>query len=330
VGDSLLPPGNQVAFRGNTASLAVIRGDLRRCNADLSLAWRLFAYPRRGAALATRATLMSRLVGWLSWLGRSELQAGRTVAQLGDHVPYTLTLRNDGPGIVVGASVSNTLPANTALVDGPHGGASYDPALRRITWSGDLGPGAAVTFTYRVSLLSGTAHNAIHSTADVSLGEQGFQFRRQANLRIAAPDLSASYLTVSPGSAAPTRATAGSSSMVTIILVVRNDGLDDALVASVDNPLPWPLRLITGTLSSGGVGTPTELPTENRILWQGKVAVGVPVTLTYRAIAPSVLEQGIWLYNAARLEDGLGGLGARGVALRRAAPLVLSHRCQEW
>jgi hypothetical protein len=38
----------------------------------------------------------------------------------------------------------------------------------------------------------------------------------------------------------------------------------------------------------------------------------VPVTLTYRAIAPSVLEQGIWLYNAARLEDGFGGAWERG------------------
>jgi uncharacterized repeat protein (TIGR01451 family) len=234
------------------------------------------------------------------------------VAQLGDHVPYTLTLRNDGPGIVVGASVSNTLPAGAALVDGPHGGASYDPAQRRITWTGDLESGAAVTFTYRLSLTSGAAYDAIHSTADVSLSEQGLQFRRQASLRIAAPDLSASYLTVSPGSATPTRPAAGSSSIVTVILVVRNDGLDDALVASVDNPLPWPLRLITGTLSSGGVGTPTELPTENRILWQGKVAMGMPATLTYRAIAPSVLEQGIWLYNAARLEDGLGGAWERG------------------
>jgi hypothetical protein len=198
------------------------------------------------------------------------------------------------------------------LADGPHGGANYDSAQRRITWTGDLAPGAAVTFTYRLSLLNGTAHNASYSTADIALGEQGLQFRRRASLRIAAPDLSASYLTASQGEAAQSPATAGSATALMVTLVLRNDGLDDALVASVDNPLPWPLRLITGTLSSGGVGTPTELPTENRILWQGQVAAGVPVTLTYRAIAPSVLEQGIWLYNAARLEDGLGGAWERG------------------
>jgi hypothetical protein len=113
---------------------------------------------------------------------------------------------------------------------------------------------------------------------------------------------------------------------VLVTLVVRNSGHGDAPNVRVDNALPWPLRLITGTLSHGdaaqsqgdakhsayGVGTATEFPRENRILWEGEVAIGAPVTLTYRAVAPPVLQEGMWLFNAAHLEDGLGGAWERG------------------
>jgi uncharacterized repeat protein (TIGR01451 family) len=99
---------------------------------------------------------------------------------------------------------------------------------------------------------------------------------------------------------------------VTVTLVVRNTGLADASDVRVDSPLPWPLRLITGTLTSGGVGTATELTWENRVLWEGEVDVGVPVTLTFRAAAPHLLREGLWLYVAAHLEDGRGGAWERG------------------
>jgi uncharacterized repeat protein (TIGR01451 family) len=109
-----------------------------------------------------------------------------------------------------------------------------------------------------------------------------------------------------------TPAVARASTGVSVTLVLRNEGLDDARNVSVDNPLPWPLRLVTGTLSSGGVGLAEELLGENRVRWEGALAVGAPVTLTYRAIAPPVLEAATWVYNAARLEDGLGGAWERG------------------
>jgi hypothetical protein len=99
---------------------------------------------------------------------------------------------------------------------------------------------------------------------------------------------------------------------VSVALVLRNAGLTDALGASLDNPLPWPLRLVTGTISSGGIGIAEELPGKNRIRWQGNVAVGGRVTLTYRAAAPPVLQEGLWLYNAAHLEDGMGGSWEQG------------------
>jgi hypothetical protein len=97
--------------------------------------------------------------------------------------------------------------------------------------------------------------------------------------------------------------------MVTLLL--RNDGLVAAPDVSVDNPLPWPMRLITDTLEVGS-GTGTELVDENRIRWEGELPAGRAVTLTYRALAPALLGEELWLYHAAHLEDGLGGAWERG------------------
>jgi uncharacterized repeat protein (TIGR01451 family) len=195
---------------------------------------------------------------------------------------------------------------------GPDGGASYNISNRRVSWSGDLAPGAAVTFTYRLSVTGGTAYSTLNNTADVTLGELGLHFQRHVSVRIAAPGLAASSLTLSQGDAAPQPATVGASAEVWVTLALRNDGLVDAPNVRVDNPLPWPFHLITGTYSSGGVGLWNELPGENRILWEGIVGVSAPVTLTYRAVAPAVLEAATWVYNAANLEDGLGGVWERG------------------
>ena len=60
------------------------------------------------------------------------------------------------------------------------------------------------------------------------------------------------------------------SSLLTAMLVIRNNGLANAANASVDHPLPWPLRLVTDTLSVEGDGRVTELPRKNRVLWEGK------------------------------------------------------------
>jgi uncharacterized repeat protein (TIGR01451 family) len=316
--DSLLPsPGTQIALRGQHGQPGAVTRESVCRDSDPNCRWRaaLFAFPFEALPRATRLTLMSRLVGWLSWLGGSEFSAGQAVAGIGDTIDYSLTLRNDGPASVLGATVSNTLPAGTILGDGPHGGAHYDPLSRRVSWSGDLAPGGAVTLSYQLELTSGVGDGPVRNTADVVLNEQGLAFQREAIVRIAAPDLGDSYLILSHKNApqSPTAVTA--SSELTATLVVRNNGLADAAGASVDHPLPWPLRLITGTLSVQGGGTTTELARDNRVLWEGKATVGAPVTLTYRATAPALLGGALWLYDAARLEDGLGGAWERGAWL---------------
>jgi len=341
--DSVLPaPGTQVAFRGQHGQPAAVTREGTCAASPETCRWRsaFFAFPFETFPEETRTILISRLVGWLSWLGRSSFQADPVIARVNETTSYTLTLHNDGPEVVSAVTVSNTLPSSTTLVAGPDGGASYDSPNRRITWSGDLAPGEVVTITYQLSLTGHTAHDTLRNTSDIVLGEQGLHFQRQASVRIAAPDLSGSEIAMSPwnvpqshgdatqshgdatqshgdatqshGDATQTPPTAGASTEVLATLILRNDGLDDAPNVTVDNPLPWPLRLVTGTLSSGGVGLATEITRENRVLWEGALAVGAPVTLTYRAVAPPVLKEATWLYNALRLDDGLGGAWEQG------------------
>jgi len=306
--DSLMPaPGAEVAFRSQAGQPGALTHAGACATGDPTCRWRtaFFAFPVEAFPLAERTVLLQRLVGWLSWLGGSELQADRSTAQVGDTLAYTLTLRNDGPGTVIGAAVSNTLPLSAALADGPHGGATYDPVTRRIAWGGDLAPGDALTFTYRLTVTAGSAALPLVNPAGFTLGQQGLHFRREAVVRLAAPELSASTLAVTP-------AAANSLTEVSVTLVLRNTGLSDALDASVDAPLPWTMRLITGTLSVAGGGVATEWPAENRVQWAGPLAVGEAVTLTYHAVAPRALTEPTWAYVAARLEDGRGGAWERG------------------
>jgi uncharacterized repeat protein (TIGR01451 family) len=306
--DSMLPtPGTRVALRGQHGQPGALTRE-GPCEAlGESCRWRtaLFAFPFETLPLATRISLTSRLAGWFSWLGGSELEADRSVAQVGEEIGYSLALRNDGPATVLGAAVSNTLPLNTELVAGPNGGGDYDALSRRLHWSGDLAPGEAVTFTYRLRLIGGTLAGYVDNVAEIALGDQGLHFERQVRVRIAAPDLGSSWLKMTP-------ITASSTSEVLVTLVVSNTGLVDTLDASLKDALPWPLHLISGTLSVDGPGTAQELPKENWVLWEGRVEVGRPVVLTYRAFTPPLFREPLWVYHAVHLEDGMGGAWEQG------------------
>ena len=306
--DSVMPvPGAAVAFRGQHGQPGAVTHAGVCVAGDPACRWRtaFFAFPVEAFPLAERTTVMERVVGRLNWLGSSELLADRAVAQISDTVGYTLTIRNDGPGEVVGAQVGNTLPTGAELVAGPTGGAGYDTITRRVHWSGDLTPGEVHTFTYRLRLTGGTAFLPLRNRATYTVGQQGLHFEREAGVRIAAPDLSHSSLTVTP-------TTVNAAAAVTVTLIVRNDGLADAPQVHVDVPLPWRMRLLTGTVSVVGGGTVTLWPDADRLQWEGPVAVGAPVTLRYRAVASTAPEAPTWAYVAARLDDGLGGAWERG------------------
>jgi len=104
-------------------------------------------------------------------LSASRKEAAPASVIVGDVVTFTVTVANGGGG-PTSFVVTDTLPAGLSYVVGSaqvgHGAVSFDPALQRLLWSGDL-PGEHQTylrFAARVGS-SGTITNTVH-IADVA------------------------------------------------------------------------------------------------------------------------------------------------------------------
>jgi uncharacterized repeat protein (TIGR01451 family) len=256
-----------------------------------------FSFPFEALPEEVRPTVMGQIVGWISWLGGSVFSADKGTVTGGDTLVYTTTLHNDGPTTIT-ASLSNTLPVSLTMVPGSLiGPAAYEPPARRVSWEGPLGPGTAVTITYRVTAAVGIPSGTpITNTARLGLEDQVIRFNRTAVVRAGVPDLSASTFGCSPSAAMPGAA-------VTCTLALANSGLADALTAVVTNPLPSRSIFISGSLALQGEGT-AELLTDT-VRWTGPLTVSGRVTVTYQLTLPTNPVHPP-LYSVAFLEDGTG------------------------
>ena len=213
-----------------------------------------------------------------------------------------IILRNDGPG-TTSTSLSNTLSLSLTLVPGSlTGPAAYSPSARRVSWEGQLEPGAAITFTYRVTVATGIpAGRFIANAARLSLDEQGISFYRDAVVRVIAPDLSPSALWCDPSLARP-------GAVVTCTLALANAGPGDADQATATNFLPEDTTLVPGSPTWMGGGT-VQVPT-GTVKWAGSLSAGSQVTLTYQITLPADPLHPP-MYSVAYLEDGVGGVWER-------------------
>ena len=295
--DAVVPtPGTAVPFRDQerrAIALARQEGDYRTV---------FFPFPYETLAEADRDEVMKRVVGWLSWLGGSTFSADRGAVSSNDVLTYTIALHNGGPE-TVSATLSNTLPSSLALVPGSlTGPAAYDPLTQRFSWEGPLGPGAALTCTYRVTVAAGLPTGTlITNTAGLGLEGQDIRFHRAAVVRAGTPDLSSSALRCNPSLARP-------GTVVTCTLALANTGPGDAPAAAITNPFPVDTALVPGSLVWIGEGT-TEVLTET-VYWTGPLNSGGQVTLTYQITLPTSPVHPP-LYNVAFLEDGTGGAWER-------------------
>ncbi len=293
--DALVPaPQATVVYRDQRGRAI----GLRRAGED----WRtvFLAFPFEALPEAARPSAMARIVGWLSWLGRSSLEADRTVVLPGGRLTYTLVLRNDGPEPIAQATLSNTLPPSTTLVAGSLvGGAAYDPGSRRITWAGPLAPGQAIAVAYQVTVATGLSPGmVITNLAHLRLEDQKIGFDRLAVVRVAAPDLAGSLLTATSAVVPPGHT-------VTLTLVLRNEGLEDASATTVRFPAMPGITWVTDTLSASGVGRWTTEP--DLLTWQGSVPRAAPVTLTLQVRVPMILDADTLFSVVALLDDGADG-----------------------
>ena len=280
-----------------------------------------FSFPFETLPETSRAEVMERTVGWLSYLGSSTFTAGRGAASGGDTLTYTIALRNDGPETVT-ASLSNTLPFSLTFIPGSlTGPAAYYTSTRRVSWEGPLGPGAAVTCTYRVTVAAGPpAGTTIVNTARFGLEDQHIRFHRAAVVRVDAPDLSPSAFSCGPSPARP-------GAVVTCTLALANAGSGDALTATAAISLPADASFVPGSLAWTGGGAAEALT--GTVRWSGPLSAGGQVSLTYRLTLPTNPVHPP-LYSVAFLEDGAGGEWERAAwseiePLRRYLPLIFRN-----
>jgi len=233
-----------------------------------------FGFPFEALGEEDRVTVMERVVGWLSWLGGSTFEVDKTLAAEGQSLAYTLSLRNDGLNDVAQVVVTNPLPPSLTLVPGSllPAGASY--ANGAIQWQGSLAQDQEIAIQYQAQLATPMpVASLILNSARIHLVDHDLAFTRTARTRVNAPDLGASSYTVDRETARP-----GETLRYTVVL--RNDGLADAPLAWLTNPLPDTTTYLTGSLTLQGDGVANE--SDGVVTWSGTLRRGQPVTLTYR------------------------------------------------
>jgi len=256
-----------------------------------------FSFPFEALDESAAQATMERIIGWLSRLGTSTLSADRTPLASGSIVNYTLVMRNDSQQAIAWATISNTIPANTGYVPGSlqPGQAIYHPLTQTITWQGPLAAGAAVTLTYQLAVADPLPPSTyITNVARLEDTDHGLSFRRQDIVRVNAPDLSPSTFTVDRDTARP-------GDTLTYTVVLRNEGIIDAVGATISAPVPTPTTYVAGSLSVQGGGVLDDSGGVMR--WEGTVGVGQAVTITYRVI---VRDAWITVVGQADIEDGYG------------------------
>ena len=75
-------------------------------------------------------------------------------ASIGNILQYTITLNNNGPGVMNNIRINDVLPPYTTFQAADSNG-SYDSSANQVTWSnGNLSNGASLSFSYRVTVQS--------------------------------------------------------------------------------------------------------------------------------------------------------------------------------
>lgn len=272
-----------------------------------------FGFPFETLDEAARATVMERVVGWLSWLGESDLAVNKTLAADGETLAYTLTLCNDGLDDVALVAVTNTLPVSLALEPGSLSPAEASYTDGTVYWQGALAQGQEVLIRYRAQLTTPMpVASLILNSARIYLADHHLTFTRTARTRVNAPEMDASLYVVDRDTARPCET-------LTYTIVLRNDGLADAPSAGLNNPVPDNTTFVTGSLTLQGGGTAAEA--DGIITWTGTLPLGQPVTLTYQTVITD--HAGYDIVGRAWLSDGYGEVWEKDAVT--AVPYFKSH-----
>ena len=287
--DAVVPTAQaQVAFYGSHNRPCALTWASTEANARTAF----FAFPFEALKPDDARAVMREVVFWLSPLGDSTLAANKRVAQDGETLTYTFSLRNNAAATTVWCT--NILPPELEYAPGSlQGSGVYEPATRTVRWQGALAAGEAITLTYHARLTAGLAKgHEIINPVRLRVAE-GLELTREIVVRANAPELTvhkqAHADTILPWEP------------LTYTITLENRGLRAASVTLTD-PLPVELAFITdsaqasaGQFVIGGDG----------LHWSGEIGQGEQVSLSYRA-APRKPLGGRFLVNTAMIQEGYG------------------------
>lgn len=297
--DGLIPTQGTLPFLWGDQGTAV-----GLANQDAATGWRtvFWSVPFEKLDKGEQQAALNGVVGWLSDLGDSIWAADRRVAQPGDTVAYTLTLRAMDAAAPVPVVLTNTLPEGVTIRPGSiRGGAAYNDRSRQLTWEGTLAPGAERQISYQVrvgrNLRAGTR---LDNSVTIWEGGHEWTFDKTATVWVNAPDLSHSALLVVSGNQPANDDRPLPWRFVTYTLRVKNSGLTAANPTSATLYLPEQLHPLTDTLQadSGDVGL-----LEHKVDWRGNLKPGETVSITLTL--SQTLRYGVWLPALAILADGM-------------------------
>ncbi|SEB07579.1 DUF7927 domain-containing protein [Leifsonia sp. 21MFCrub1.1] len=197
--------------------------------------------------------------------------------QVGDTITYTVTVTQAGQGHVVAqffrddlAAVMDDATFDPATLTASAGTATYDPTAQRINWTGDLGPGAVATVTYKV---------VVTGKGDTKIGNQVTSPGCSTTADCATVHQTGRYVvekTADPASGSSVQR----GDTVKYTVTVHQVGLGPVNAASFRDDLTAVLDDATwnNDLRSTDGGATYAAPVVD---WAGRLAVGDTVTVTY-------------------------------------------------
>ncbi|MGA2831379.1 MAG: putative Ig domain-containing protein [Streptosporangiaceae bacterium] len=243
--------------------------------------------PPGSTAAACRLTIAVLTPALSITTAAATTSGSNAVAAPGGVVTYTVTVANTGQTPYTGAAVTDPLGgvlddatySNDAAVTTGPGAVSYtSPTL---TWTGDLGAGAAAVITYTVTVNNPDTGDRVLATTVTSAtpGSNcpagGADARCTATVTVAGAD----SLTFTQAAAAPSAVAGG---VVTTTITIANSAASPYSGAAFTDPLGGVLDDATwGSNVTTRSGTTTYTSTSSTLSWAGDVPAHGTVTITY-------------------------------------------------
>ena len=252
-----------------------VNGVMQRGLGSSGRVWRtnFLAYGPELLADEDRIPFLRRSVGWLSWLGSSQIVAAPAKALHGEQITYSAVVSNDGWADISQSYFTVTLPSALSLN-------SHSPNLTPVgpdlVWSGPLAKNEQKSFFYTGTLADPLPIGTVVSqTSWFYNQDHQIGFDRVTDVFVNFPEISQSRLSVNPSQDVLP------GDILTYTLVLKNSGLvaDPQVIAT--NSLPHMLNQlqIIGSPSQGSV-----VADSRALTWTTSLAVNEEATLTYTAV----------------------------------------------